>query len=62
MERREGKYLYGVQGEPVLAQTERIEGQDVGDEYSPYFQTTIYEDVQREKLLSMLAFPILRFY
>ena len=65
VERRNGAYLFGNQGMPVLAMTERIEEWQwlPGRDYEPYFLTTVYEEnVGRELLMALLSFPMLRFY
>lgn len=65
VERRNGAYLFGNQGMPVLAMTERIESWPwtPGADYEPYLLTTVYEDnVTEELLMAILSFPALRFY
>lgn len=64
VERREGAYLFGVQGMPVTAMTERIEEWAWKPaDAEPYFVTRFYEEnITREFLLAVLAFPALRFY
>ena len=64
VERREGAYLFGVQGMPVTAMTERIEEWPWKPaDAEPYFVTKFFEEqVSREFLFAVLAFPALRFY
>lgn len=63
VERRNGAYLFGTEGMPVTAMTERIEGwpwSPPGAE--PYFATRFFEEkLSREYRLAVLAFPALRF-
>jgi len=64
VERREGAYLFGVQGMPVTAMTERIEEWPwKPPDADPYFVTKMFEEtVSLEFLFAVLAFPALRFY
>ena len=67
VERREGAYLFGNQGMPVMAmteRTERIEGWPWRPpDAVPYFITRFFvEQVSREFLYAVLSFPALRFY
>ena len=65
VERRNGAYLFGKQGMPVLAMTERTESWPwmPGPGYEPYLLTTLYEDNVTDRLLmAILSFPALRFY
>ena len=63
VERRDGAYLFGTEGMPVTAVTER------NDEWpwrppdnEPYFVTKFFgEKISREFRLAVLAFPALRF-
>jgi len=63
VERRDGACLFGAEGMPVTAITERIEDwpwSPPGAE--PYFVTGFYgEKISREFCLAVLAFPALRF-
>ena len=63
VERRNGAYLFGSEGMPVTAITERIEDwswRQPGIE--PYFVTKFYGGkISREYRLAVLAFPALRF-
>ncbi len=62
VECRDGAYLFGNPGQPVLALTERISEWPWVPAGEPYFRTTVYEeDVRAELLTGMLAFPALRF-
>ena len=68
VERRDSRYLFGNQGEPVMAMTERIDKwfwKPMSREMTvePYSKTTVYENrVTEEMLLAILTFPMLRFY
>ena len=64
VERLERAYLFGVQGMPVTAMTERIEEWPWNPPNAePYFVTKFFEEnVSRELLFAVLAFPALRFY
>lgn len=65
VERRNETYLFGNQGMPVLAMTERIESWPwiPGNGYEPYLLTTLYEgNVTESLLMAILSFPALRFY
>ena len=64
VERREGAYLFGNQGKPVMAMTERVESWLWKPaDAEPYFVTRFYEEpVGQELLFAVLAFPALRFY
>ena len=64
VERRNGAYLFGNQGMPVTAMTERIEEWPWKPaDAEPYFVTKVFEEgVSREFLMAILAFPALRFY
>lgn len=64
VERREGAYLFGNQGMPVMAMTERIEEWPWRPpDAVPYFITRFFEEqVSREFLSAVLSFPALRFY
>ena len=63
VERRDNAYLFGKQGMPAVALTERI------DEWPwtppacvPYFRTTVYEQgLGTELLMAILSFPAMRF-
>ena len=62
----EGQYLFGQQGMPVTAWTERIESADwmpvSGLDCQAYFRTVFYEEVNEAFALMVLSFPALRFY
>jgi len=66
VEVKEGRYLFGQQGMPATALSERIP--DIGwqpassFEYEAYFKTTFYEEVNEVFALMVLSFPALRFY
>lgn len=65
-EERKGMYLFGTQGMPVAAMTERISPEDVKDpvtvEGEPYFRTTFFDELPGEAdLMLVLSFPALRF-
>lgn len=66
VEIKEGRYLFGQQGMPATALSERIS--DIGWqpasalEYEAYFKTTFYEEVNEAFALMVLSFPALRFY
>lgn len=66
VEIKEGRYLFGQQGMPATALSERIS--DIGwqpsssFEYETYFKTTFYEEVNEAFALMVLSFPALRFY
>ena len=64
VERRNGAYLFGTQGMPVTAMMERIEEWPwKPPDAEPYFVTRVFEeDISREFLMAILAFPELRFY
>ena len=61
-----GRYLFGQQGMPVTAMTERIESTDwmpVSNlDCQASFRTIFYEDVNEALALMILSFPTLRFY
>ena len=64
VERREGAYLFGNQGMPVTAMMERIEEWSwKPPDADPYFVTKFFEEnITREFVFAVLAFPTLRFY
>ena len=67
VEIRDGKYLFGQQGMPVTALTERIGEADwipaAGElETEPYFRTIFFEEVPEAYMLMALSFPALRFF
>ena len=61
-EYRDGSYLFGNPGQPVLAVTERIREWPWAPAGEPFFRTTVYEENVPENLMSaILAFPAVRF-
>ncbi len=66
IEIRDGVYLFGNEGQPVIAMTERIEQAPGVPRHSAdaeaYFKTTFYEDVSEHFALMALSFPAMRFY
>ena len=66
VEIQEGRYLFGPQGMPASAQTERISEAEwmppTGLDIEPYFRTIFYEDVNEAYAIMVLSFPALRFY
>ena len=65
-EHRNGRYLFGEQGQPVTAMTERIDSAEWMPVSSltvePYFRTTFYEEVSLPLKMLVLSFPAMRFY
>jgi len=66
IEIRNDAFLFGNNGMPVTAMTERISraGRTLrsGAEAEAYFRTTFYEDVSEAFALMALSFPAMRFY
>ena len=67
VEERKGMYLFGAQGMPVAAMTERISPDEAGElkegEGEPYFRTTFFDEIPGEgDLMLVLSFPAMRFY
>ncbi len=67
IEIRNGSYLFGEEGMPVIAMTERMNSPelwvpryDVDEE--AYFKTVFFEEVSEAFALMVLSFPALRFY
>lgn len=64
VEIRKGAYLFGKPMMPVTAMTERSTEADWipnrNLEVTPYFRTTVYEEVSEEYLMMVLSFPALR--
>ena len=62
MEERNGMYLFGQQGMPVLAITEQIkEAERTPPNMEPAFQTKIFDPVSEGLRLMVLSFPALKF-
>ncbi len=65
-EHRGGSYLFGTQGQPVTAMTERIDSAEWRPVSSmtvePYFRTTFYEEASLPLKMLVLSFPAMRFY
>ena len=65
-EHRGGNYLFGTQGQPVMAMTERIDSAEWMPVSSmtvePYFRTTFYEKTSLALKMLVLSFPAMRFY
>lgn len=66
VEIKDGQYLFGQQGMPVTALTERITAvcwSPVSSlDCEAYFKTTFFENVNEAYALMALSFPALRFY
>lgn len=64
IEIRDGAFLFGNEGMPVIAMTQRMEQTPriTGHETEAYFKTTFYEDVTEAFALMALSFPAMRFY
>ena len=64
VEIRQNAYLFGEPLMPVTAMTERITEAEWTPhshmEVTPYFRTTVYEEVSEEYLIMALSFPALR--
>ena len=66
IEIRNGAFLFGNNGMPVTAMTERIDRNgrtpQRGAEAEAYFRTVFYEEVSEAFALMALSFPAMRFY
>lgn len=62
MEERNGAYLFGRQGMPVLAMTERTqEAEWAPPNMEPVFQTTFFDTVSDGLRMTVLSFPAMKF-
>ena len=66
IEIRDNAFLFGNEGLPVIAMTERMDRASwiprIDAEAEAYFKTTFYEDVTEAFALMALSFPAMRFY
>lgn len=66
IEIRNGAFLFGNEGMPVIAMTEKMDQTAWiprrGADAEAFFRTTFYEDVSEPFALMALSFPALRFY
>ena len=62
MEERDGKYMFGQQGMPVIAITERTqEAEWTPPNMEPVFQTKFFEPVSEGLRMMVLSFPAMKF-